>query len=150
MALRVCQQALAVVFDPYQDLKVKFFYLDDICLPILLRCSSTSLQAMLCGADGFNALSNGTGESCFIKQLMDLITKHMSLIPSLSSGTCILDSDAISATLLQICCCFSIIETIYDRFSPYSSLCILMFLLVGDFELKLFRILFCPGVPWKI
>lgn len=123
-ALRVCQDALAVVFDPYQDLNVKFFYLDEICLPVLLRCSSASLQAMLCGSDGFSALEidsgGGGGGSSLIKKLMDLITKHQALIPALSAGTCPIHSDDISTALLQVCCSFSIVETIYDRYAAFS------------------------------
>lgn len=124
-ALGVCQQALKEVFDPYQDLRVKLFYLDEVCLPVLLRCSSASLTAMLCGTgrDSFSILtidasgSNAAGGQTLIKQLMDLITKHLTLLPSLNISGGGMDADSASTSLLQICCCFSILETIYDRYN---------------------------------
>lgn len=123
-ALSVCQEALAVVFDPYQDLQVKFFYLDEVCLPVLLRCSSGSLQAMLCRCSDLRIDPSSSGGSAgqqgaLIQQLMALVTKNLTLIPSLgASSTSASDADAISTSLLQTCCCFSILETIYDRYRP--------------------------------
>ena len=136
-ALGVCQQALEVVFDPYQDLQVKFFYLDEVCLPVLLRCSSGSLQAMLSGSSGLRldrssgAGAGAGGQSSLIQQLMALVTKNLTLIPSLGGGGGALtasEADAVSTSLLQTCCCFSILETIYDR---YEDACLFLCLSVS-------------------
>ena len=126
IALRVCQEALAVVFDPFQDLTVKYFYLDDIFLPVLLRCSSESLEAMLCGKGDFKI--SGSGADCngkhdngvLIQQIITLVTKNINLISSINEGSCNQSTDEINTSILQACCCFSMLETVYDRWDNLS------------------------------
>jgi hypothetical protein len=123
MVSNIC---IGVMMDPYQEMKIKCLYFDDICIPILKRCSSLSLSELCTSRGGgtsggtLNVSGGGvlTSES-LIKQLVDIISNNQNIITSLanavSGGGAQRGGYDLEPQLLQVLCAYTILETVYDR-----------------------------------
>jgi hypothetical protein len=128
ISLMVSNICIGVMMDPYQEMNIKCLYFDDICIPILKRCSSLSLSELCTsrGGNGGNGTTlnvSGTGvttltSESLIKQLVDIISNNQNIITSVATATAGGTQRGgydLEPQLLQVLCAYTVLETVYDR-----------------------------------
>jgi hypothetical protein len=115
ISILVSNICISVMMDPYQDMNIKCLYFDDICVPVLKKCSSLSLTELCCSSNDrtLNLSAGDQAGGSLIKQLVDVISTHQNIISSLAGAQ--KGGYEFEPQLLQVLCAFMIIETVYDR-----------------------------------
>jgi NUC194 domain len=108
-AQAVCGYCLSVITDEREDLSVKEFLFDSMCVPVLTSCSLYVLETLLCDTWGaFKVVLPGfpVGAVSVSKRLYELTQKEIKPIDTKYTA------DTLS--FLQACC-YKMVEVSYDR-----------------------------------
>jgi hypothetical protein len=121
-SLIVCRRCIEIVLDPETDMTVKLLFFDDICLAVLLKCTSRNLCELCTSSHhaGLLEASDNKLHNTLVCQLMTLIVDNSNVISQLDDD-CDKWTEDTEQLLLRILCSYTIIERLYDRFDVFTA-----------------------------